>query len=71
MNAVLYEVCENVATLTLNRPESLNSVNPAMIDALLAASSRAASDTAVRAVIVRGAGDHFMARRRPLLSLRK
>ena len=61
MNAVLYEVCENVATLTLNRPESLNSVNPAMIDALLAASSRAASDTSVRAVIVRGAGDHFMA----------
>jgi len=61
MNAVLYEVCDNVATLTLNRPESLNSVNPAMIDALLATSSRAASDMAVRAVIVRGAGEHFMA----------
>jgi len=61
MNAVLYEVCDNVATLTLNRPESLNSVNPAMIDALLAASSLAAGDIAVRAVIVRGAGEHFMA----------
>lgn len=57
MNAVLYEVCDNVATLTLNRPESLNAVNPAMIAALLATSSRAAGDTAVRAVIVRGAGD--------------
>ena len=61
MNAVIYEVCDQVATLTLNRPESLNAVNPAMIDALLAASARAAADPTVRAVIVRGAGQHFMA----------
>ncbi|MBL0165942.1 MAG: enoyl-CoA hydratase/isomerase family protein [Propionivibrio sp.] len=61
MNAVLYDVQDNIAILTLNRPESLNAVNPAMIDALLAASSRAASDAVVRAVVVRGAGDHFMA----------
>jgi 2-(1,2-epoxy-1,2-dihydrophenyl)acetyl-CoA isomerase len=61
MSAVLYEVCDKVATITLNRPESLNSVNPAMIDALLEKSSQAASDPQVRAVIVRGAGEHFMA----------
>jgi 2-(1,2-epoxy-1,2-dihydrophenyl)acetyl-CoA isomerase len=61
MSAVLYEVFDKVATITLNRPESLNSVNPAMIDALLAASSQAASDPQVRAVIVRGGGEHFMA----------
>lgn len=61
MSAVLYEVSDQVATLTLNRPESLNSVNPAMIDALLAASARAAGDTQVRAVVICGAGDHFMA----------
>jgi 2-(1,2-epoxy-1,2-dihydrophenyl)acetyl-CoA isomerase len=61
MSAVLYEVCDKVATLTLNRPESLNSVNPAMIAALLETSLRAVSDPAVRAVIVRGAGQHFMA----------
>ncbi|MFZ4536238.1 enoyl-CoA hydratase/isomerase family protein [Propionivibrio sp.] len=61
MSAVIYEICDNVATLTLNRPESLNSVNPAMIDALLETSLHAANDPAVRAVIVRGAGQHFMA----------
>lgn len=61
MSAVLYEVCDKVATITLNRPESLNSVNPAMIDGLLASSSQAADDAQVRAVVVRGAGEHFMA----------
>lgn len=61
MSAVLYELDAGVATLTLNRPESLNALDPAMVDALLAASSRAAGDAQVRAVIVRGAGDHFMA----------
>ncbi|MBS1227085.1 MAG: enoyl-CoA hydratase/carnithine racemase [Proteobacteria bacterium] len=61
MSAVLYEVGDRVATITLNRPQSLNSVNPAMIDGLLGSSSQAASDPSVRAVIVRGAGEHFMA----------
>ena len=61
MSAVLYEVDAGVATLTLNRPESLNALNPAMVDALLAASRQAADDTSVRAVVVCGAGDHFMA----------
>ena len=58
---VLWEVVDGVGRLELNRPESLNSVNPAMIDGLLASSSQAASDPAVRAVIVRGAGENFMA----------
>ena len=61
MDVVLYEVRDKVATLTLNRPQSLNAVNPAMISALLAASRRAAADPGVRAVIVCAAGDHFMA----------
>lgn len=61
MSTVLYEVCEGVATLTLNRPDALNALDPAMIEALLATSARAAGDPQVRAVIVRGAGDHFMA----------
>lgn len=61
MSAVLYEVQDAIATLTLNRPESLNALNLAMIDALREASARAAFDPAVRAVVVRGAGEHFMA----------
>ncbi|MEI7429369.1 MAG: enoyl-CoA hydratase-related protein [Betaproteobacteria bacterium] len=61
MSAVLYEVSDHVATLTLNRAESLNAVNPEMIDALLAASLRASSDPEVRAVIICTSGKHFMA----------
>lgn len=61
MAAVIYEVNDGIATLTLNRPESLNALNLEMIADLQAASSRAAFDPEVRVVIVRGAGEHFMA----------
>jgi 2-(1,2-epoxy-1,2-dihydrophenyl)acetyl-CoA isomerase len=61
MTTVTYAVQDNIATLTLNRPESLNALNLAMIDDLRATTAQAAFDPAVRAVIVCGAGDHFMA----------
>ncbi|MFT3848667.1 MAG: enoyl-CoA hydratase-related protein [Propionivibrio sp.] len=61
MNAVNYEVDGRVAILTLNRPDALNTVDPEMVAGLLAASSRAAEDADVRAVVVRGAGKNFMA----------
>ena len=61
MTTVIYEVREHIATLTLNRPESLNALNLAMIDDLRNCTARAAFDPDVRAVIVRGAGEHFMA----------
>lgn len=50
-----------VATLTLNRPEALNALDFAMIDALVAAAADVAADNALRVVIIRGAGKHFMA----------
>ena len=56
MSAVSYELDGRVGILTLNRPDSLNAVNPDMVAGLLAASARAADDAAVRAVVVRGAG---------------
>jgi len=61
MPAVIYEVQGHIALLTLNRPESLNALNLAMIDDLRAATARAAFDPAVRVVVLRGAGEHFMA----------
>lgn len=61
MSTVLYELSDHVATLTLNRPQSLNALNLAMIEDLRQMSARAAFDPAVRAVVLRGAGDHFMA----------
>lgn len=50
-----------VATLTLNRPDALNALDPAMVDALVARTAEVAADDALRVVIVEGAGKHFMA----------
>ncbi|MBL8396053.1 MAG: enoyl-CoA hydratase/isomerase family protein [Candidatus Accumulibacter sp.] len=61
MTTVIYELREHVAVLTLNRPESLNALNLAMIDHLRASTERAAFDRQARAVLLQGAGDHFMA----------
>ncbi len=50
-----------IATLTLNRPASLNTLDSEMIDALIAHSSALAADDSIRCVIIKGAGRHFMA----------
>ena len=50
-----------VATLTLNRPDALNTLDFAMIDALVARTAEVAADDALRVVVMRGAGKHFMA----------
>ena len=50
-----------VATLTLNRPEQLNALDFAMMDALIEGANDVAGDDALRVVVVRGAGKHFMA----------
>ncbi|GAA2602995.1 enoyl-CoA hydratase-related protein [Actinomadura fulvescens] len=58
---VLYDLTESVATITLNRPEAMNSLTDEAKSALLAALERAAADAAVRAVILTGAGRAFCA----------
>ncbi len=58
---VLYHVAEGVATITLNRPDSLNALNWELMRELLAAVERAAKDEAVRAVVLTGAGRGFSA----------
>jgi 2-(1,2-epoxy-1,2-dihydrophenyl)acetyl-CoA isomerase len=50
-----------VATLTLNRPDALNVLDMAMVDALVACTAQVAGDDSVRVVVLRGAGKHFMA----------
>jgi len=50
-----------VATLTLNRPAALNVLDLAMMEALVAHTAALASDSALRVVVVKGAGRHFMA----------
>lgn len=50
-----------VLTVTLNRPEVLNAFNDAMTRALLDALAVAARDSAIRAVLLAGAGRAFSA----------
>jgi 2-(1,2-epoxy-1,2-dihydrophenyl)acetyl-CoA isomerase len=56
---VLYDVDEGVATITLNRPDAMNSLTTQMRVELLAAVERAADDASARAVILTGAGKAF------------
>jgi 2-(1,2-epoxy-1,2-dihydrophenyl)acetyl-CoA isomerase len=58
---LLVERAGSVATLTLNRPDALNALDPAMMDALVAETAALSVDANVRCVVIRGAGKHFMA----------
>ena len=59
--AVLYEERGPVATVTLNRPQSVNAFNKAMRVGVLEALRRAGQSTAIRSVILCGAGRGFSA----------
>jgi 2-(1,2-epoxy-1,2-dihydrophenyl)acetyl-CoA isomerase len=61
MEAVLYESGGGVATVTLNRPEARNAIDDALLKGMRAAFERARDDTAVRAVVLTGAGKGFCA----------
>lgn len=56
---IRWESADGVATITLNRPESLNALNAAMRRELLASLKAAAKDEAVRAVVITGEGRGF------------
>ena len=58
---VLYEAVDGVATLTLNRPDRLNTIIPELIQQLLAALNRAQAVAEVRAIRLRGVGRAFCA----------
>ncbi len=60
-DAILLERQGALATLTLNRPDSLNALDFSMMEALVAHARDIAADSTLRCVILRGAGAHFMA----------
>ncbi|SHF54917.1 Enoyl-CoA hydratase/isomerase [Desulfofundulus australicus DSM 11792] len=58
---ILFEVNEGVATVTLNRPASLNSINRQMVAELRDALFRVQGDPGVRCMVLTGAGRGFCA----------
>ena len=62
MSQELLEVVKDgVATLTMNRPDRLNALSEAMLDAMLEALPRLAGDARVGVVVLTGAGRGFCA----------
>lgn len=56
-----YAVADGIATITLHRPEQMNTFNAQMMQELIAAFDATDADDAVRAVVVTGAGRAFCA----------
>ena len=57
--SVLSHVDDGVCTVTLNRPERLNAINPSLLSALKAILADSNADPSVRAIVLRGAGRAF------------
>ena len=60
-HTVLSDLDQGVRTITLNRPDSLNAMNRALIDDLAQAFNDANADDATRAILLTGAGRAFCA----------
>ncbi len=58
---ILYGISDVVATITLNRPERLNTIVPPMPDEVEAAVGLAVRDPEVKVIVIRGAGRAFCA----------
>jgi enoyl-CoA hydratase/carnithine racemase len=56
---ITYEVADRIATITLNRPHKRNAWSPETESEVREAFALAASDDAVRAVVLTGAGSSF------------
>jgi enoyl-CoA hydratase len=58
---IIYRVAGAVATITLNRPDRLNTIVPPMPDEVEAAVGAAVRDPEVKVIVLRGAGRSFCA----------
>ena len=61
MTDILFDTGQGVATITLNRPDVLNSFRRSMAAALVGAIDRVRDDDSLRAMVITGAGRGFCA----------
>jgi enoyl-CoA hydratase/3-hydroxyacyl-CoA dehydrogenase len=59
MSLVNFEIDEGIATITINRPGTNNSLNPVVVHQLACAFEQAASDERVTGIVLAGAGKAF------------
>ncbi len=59
--AIIFDIADGVATLTLNRPEVLNSINPQIIEEAQDALAEVDQNENIHALILTGAGRGFCA----------
>ena len=60
-NSLLYEIDDNILTITLNRPDRMNAFTVEMAYELIDAFNQASDDDEVRVIVVTGAGKAFCA----------
>ncbi len=60
-DAVIVKVRDAVCWITFNRPKSLNAINDDLVAALADITDALKDNTDVRAIVMQGEGDHFMA----------
>lgn len=58
---IKYHVKDNIAIVTINRPEALNAVNSRMLNELLSVAGEIAKEDSIRVVILTGEGKAFVA----------
>ena len=61
LETLLFDISNNIATITLNRPDNANALDPTMARELSDAAIECDENSRVRAVIVQGAGKIFCA----------
>ncbi len=56
-NHLLYEIKDGICTITLNRPEVYNALNPDLIHEITKAFTQVGEDTSIRVVVLTGVGE--------------
>ena len=58
---ILYQVEDGIGRITLNRPQAMNAITPAMLEEINSAISGAGDDPNVKVIVLTGAGRAFCA----------
>ena len=61
MDSLILDIDQGIATVTLNRPDKRNAISDSMRSEFITVMEQLSADTAIRAVVVTGAGKGFCA----------